>query len=61
MLLAIDRAPTLRRALFLGWWAGVVETAGGFYWLIEVMQRFADFPWIRRGARVFVCSAPRAR
>jgi len=45
MLLAIDRAPTLRRALFLGWWAGVVETAGGFYWLIEVMQRFADFPW----------------
>jgi apolipoprotein N-acyltransferase len=46
MLLAVDRAPTLGRALFLGWWAGVVETAGGFYWLVEVMQRFADFPWI---------------
>jgi apolipoprotein N-acyltransferase len=45
-LLAIERAPTLRQALFLGWWAGVVETAGGFYWLIDVMQRFADFPWI---------------
>lgn len=45
MLLAIDRAPTFGRALFLGWWAGVVETAGGFYWLVEVMQRFADFPW----------------
>jgi apolipoprotein N-acyltransferase len=45
MLLAVDRAPTLGRALFLGWWAGVVETAGGFYWLVEVKQRFADFPW----------------
>jgi len=45
MLLAVDRAPTFRRALFLGWWAGVVETAGGFYWLIDVAQRFADFPW----------------
>src|SRR6204780_5102625 len=45
MLLAVDRAPTFRRALFLGWWAGVVETAGGFYWLIDVTQRFADFPW----------------
>jgi apolipoprotein N-acyltransferase len=45
MLFAVDRAPGWRQALFLGWWAGVVETAGGFYWLIDVMQRFADFPW----------------
>jgi apolipoprotein N-acyltransferase len=45
MLLAVDRAPTFRQALFLGWWAGIVETAGGFYWLIDVMRRFADFPW----------------
>ncbi|MGB6355605.1 MAG: apolipoprotein N-acyltransferase [Steroidobacteraceae bacterium] len=45
MLLAVDRAATFRQALFLGWWAGVVETAGGFYWLIDVTQRFADFPW----------------
>lgn len=44
MLWAIDRAPTLRTALLLGWWAGVVETGGGFYWLIELMQRFAGFP-----------------
>src|SRR5450432_562912 len=43
MLVAVERAPTLRQALFLGWWAGVVETAGGFYWLIDVLQRFADF------------------
>jgi apolipoprotein N-acyltransferase len=45
MLLAVDRAPTFKQALFLGWWAGVVETAGGFYWLIDVTQRFANFPW----------------
>jgi apolipoprotein N-acyltransferase len=45
MLLAVERAPSMRQALLLGWWAGVVETAGGFYWLIDVTQRFADFPW----------------
>jgi apolipoprotein N-acyltransferase len=45
MLFAADRAATFKQALFLGWWAGVVETAGGFYWLIDVMRRFADFPW----------------
>src|ERR1700722_18308062 len=46
MLIAVDRAPTYRRALFLGWWAGVIETGGGFYWLIDTTQRFAGFPWI---------------
>jgi apolipoprotein N-acyltransferase len=58
MLLAVDRAPTFKQALFLGWWAGVVETGGGFYWLIDVMQRFADFPWWA-GALVFLvfCAA----
>jgi apolipoprotein N-acyltransferase len=45
MLFAVDRAPSFKQALFLGWWAGVVETGGGFYWLIDVMQRFAEFPW----------------
>ena len=45
MLLAVDRAPTFKQALALGWWAGIVETGGGFYWLIDVTQRFADFPW----------------
>jgi apolipoprotein N-acyltransferase len=44
MLLAVDRAPTFKQALLLGWWAGIVETAGGFYWLIDLMRRFADFP-----------------
>jgi apolipoprotein N-acyltransferase len=43
MLFAVDRA-SLKTALFLGWWAGVVETAGGFYWLIDFTHRFAEFP-----------------
>ena len=46
MLLAVDRAPTYGRALLLGWWAGVVETGGGFYWIIDLTQRFAHFPWL---------------
>jgi apolipoprotein N-acyltransferase len=46
LLLAIDRAPSLKMAVLLGWWAGVVETAGGFYWLIDTVRRFTEFPWI---------------
>jgi apolipoprotein N-acyltransferase len=60
MLLAVDRAPTLGRALFLGWWAGVVETAGGFYWLVEVMRRFADFPWFAAVLVLLLFCAARA-
>lgn len=60
MLLAVDRAQTYRQALLLGWWAGVVETAGGFYWLIDVMQRFADFPWIVAAFVFFLFCAARA-
>src|SRR3984893_5543455 len=60
MLLAVDRAPTFKQALLLGWWAGVVETGGGFYWLIEVMQRFADFPWWAAALVLLVFCAARA-
>jgi apolipoprotein N-acyltransferase len=60
MLLAIDRAATFKQALLLGWWAGVVETAGGFYWLIDVMQRFADFPWWAAALVFLVFCAARA-
>ena len=59
MLWAIDGTPSYRRALFLGWWAGVVETGGGFYWLIDVQQRFADFPWIGAAAVFFAFCAAR--
>jgi apolipoprotein N-acyltransferase len=60
MLVAVDRTGSVRRALFLGWWAGVVETGGGFYWLIDVMQRFADFPWIGAAPIFLVFCAARA-
>jgi len=60
MLFAVDRVATVKQALFLGWWAGVIETAGGFYWLIDVMQRFADFPWLGAASVFFVFCAARA-
>jgi apolipoprotein N-acyltransferase len=60
MFMAIERTASFRRALFLGWWAGVVETAGGFYWLIDVMRRFADFPWIGAAAVFLLFCATRA-
>jgi apolipoprotein N-acyltransferase len=60
MLLAIDRAPTYAQALLLGWWAGVVETAGGFHWLIDTTQRFANFPWIGAALVFFLFCATRA-
>src|ERR1700704_4133720 len=60
MLMAIEKAGSYRAALFLGWWAGVVETAGGFYWLIDVMRRFADFPWIGAALVFLLFCAARA-
>ncbi len=60
MLLAIDRAPTLKGALLLGWLAGVVETAGGFYWLIDTTQRFTALPWIVAALVFFLFCATRA-
>jgi apolipoprotein N-acyltransferase len=60
MLLAVDRAPTFKQALILGWWAGVVETAGGFYWLIDVTQRFANFPWWAAALVLLLFCAARA-
>ena len=60
MLMAIEKAGSYRTALFLGWWAGVVETGGGFYWLIDVMRRFADFPWIGAALVFLLFCAARA-
>ena len=58
MFLAIERAGSLRRALFLGWWAGVIETAAGFYWLVDTVGRFANFPWIAGvGVLLLFCAA----
>jgi apolipoprotein N-acyltransferase len=60
MLFAVERAGTLKGALFLGWWAGVVETAGGFYWLIDVMQRFGGFSWALAALGLLLFCATRA-
>jgi len=60
MFVAIERAGSFRRALFLGWWAGLIETAGGFYWLIDVMRRFADFPWVGAALVFLLFCATRA-
>jgi apolipoprotein N-acyltransferase len=60
MFMAIERAGSFRSALFLGWWAGLIETAGGFYWLIDVMRRFADFPWIGAALVFLLFCATRA-
>jgi apolipoprotein N-acyltransferase len=60
MFMAIERTPSFRLALFLGSWAGFVETAGGYYWLIDVMRRFADFPWIGAAAVFLLFCASRA-
>jgi apolipoprotein N-acyltransferase len=60
MFMAIERAGSFRRALFLGWWAGLIETAGGFYWLIDLMRRFADFPWVGAAAAFLLFCATRA-
>jgi apolipoprotein N-acyltransferase len=60
MFMAIERTQSFRVALFLGSWAGLVETAGGYYWLIDVMRRFADFPWIGAAAVFLLFCAARA-
>ena len=60
MFMAIERTASFRRALFLGWWAGLVETGGGYYWLIDVMRRFADFPWIGAAGVFLLFCATRA-
>src|ERR1700744_5255223 len=59
MFMAIERTQSFRVALFLGAWAGLVETAGGFYWLIDFMRRFADFPWIGAAAVFLLFCAAR--
>lgn len=45
-LYAIERASTMRRAMVYGWVAGIVANAGGFYWIIGLLERFAKLPWI---------------
>jgi apolipoprotein N-acyltransferase len=39
------RGQSPRRAFALGWLAGIVGHAGGFYWVIQMFQQFAGAPW----------------
>src|SRR4029079_18308464 len=43
-LRAIERASTTRRAVFFGWVTGIVANAGGFYWITNLLVRFAHLP-----------------
>jgi apolipoprotein N-acyltransferase len=38
------RAPTTKRAVLYGWWAGTVMNTGGFYWLALMLERFVPVP-----------------
>jgi len=43
-LYVLDHCSTVRRAGLFCWAAGAVMIAGGFYWIIELLRRFADMP-----------------
>ncbi len=43
-LFAIDRASSRWRAALFAWCMGIVGNAGGFYWMIAVIESFADLP-----------------
>jgi apolipoprotein N-acyltransferase len=45
LLWVIHEAPTRRRALFYGWFSGLVTNAVGFYWIISLLTRHASLPW----------------
>ena len=48
---------TPRRALWLGWIAGVVAVFFGFFWIDELLRRFAGFPLPLSLATVFLFAA----
>lgn len=46
MLVALDGAPTIKRAAWLGWLAGFGCNAVAFYWIVGLLQAFAYFPLV---------------
>lgn len=44
-LFAIERASSTRNAILFAWWMGLIGNAGGFYWMVAVMERFAGLSW----------------
>ncbi|HEU5060550.1 MAG TPA: apolipoprotein N-acyltransferase, partial [Kofleriaceae bacterium] len=43
-LIAVEAAPTTRRALLYGWVTGIVGNIGGFYWITGLLTRFGHLP-----------------
>ncbi|MBC7912113.1 MAG: apolipoprotein N-acyltransferase [Pyrinomonadaceae bacterium] len=43
-LFAMERASSRWRAALFAWCMGIVGNAGGFYWMIAVIERFAGLP-----------------
>jgi apolipoprotein N-acyltransferase len=43
-LFAIERAPTHRQGVVLGWLTGTTANVGGFYWLTGMLERFGHLP-----------------
>jgi apolipoprotein N-acyltransferase len=43
-LVAIEAAPTVRRAVLLGWLSGLIANVGGFYWVTGMLVRFGHLP-----------------
>jgi apolipoprotein N-acyltransferase len=56
----VDRASTPRRAMLYAWWCGIVANAGGFYWIIGLLERFAHLPWILAALLFLLLSAYQA-
>ena len=42
---AIQRAGTLRKAVFCGWFMGFVAHLIGFHWLVYTISAFGGFPY----------------
>lgn len=49
---------TPARAFLLGWFAGTVAHAGGFYWIVTMLVQFADAPlWLAAGGLILLAAA----
>jgi apolipoprotein N-acyltransferase len=59
-LFAIERASTVRRAVLFAWIAGIVANAGGFYWITNLLIRFAHLSWPVAGFAFFLMCAYQA-
>jgi len=57
LLWVVDRAPTARRARRAAWFSGLVASAGGFSWVIELLTRHSNIPWALAVVALFLLAA----